>query len=234
MHYRAIGWPYLECLHPFVFRKTSWNDHILIVKDSSGGDRERLGKLKYNIWRGDAPTLHKILRGRRHVLWGAFSRSSIDPRHQSSNFIRRQRSFVREMSVTRIGKPGRHDLSCHHHPHRGGPRQRIFVGEHREGSCFARPMAGLAMLLQNRRDVLGKCRGRTSRFLRACSTTSHAGTPWKSSDRYPRATSERPGRAEELRRAWEWRNVRSSVQLLPFLFTRPVVMYRSMGRSLKR
>src|ERR1700680_473460 len=79
------------------------------------------------------------------------------------------------MSVLRVGKPRRHNFFCDHHLDHGSPRPCFLIREHGERCCFARPMAGLAVLLQNRRYVLGKRRRRIVRFL--CTRTAHATKP---------------------------------------------------------
>src|SRR3984957_8823723 len=165
VNHGTVGGANFEHLHPFVFLETRGNNHILIVHHSRRRNRKRLGQLKHNVWRRDAPTLHKTLRRRWHIFRGAFLRASVHPGNQGPNFIRGQRTFVGVMSVLGVGKPRRHNFFCDHQPDRGGPRAGFFITEHREGGGLARPMAGLAVLLQNRRYVLGKRRRRIVRFL---------------------------------------------------------------------
>jgi hypothetical protein len=67
-----------------------------------------------------------------------------------------QGSIVREFSDLLIGVPRRHLLLHHRGQHGLGPRSRLFIGEHGERSRFPRPMAHLAVALQDRRHILGE------------------------------------------------------------------------------
>src|SRR5580658_7400674 len=82
---RAVRWPNFEHLHPFVFGKTGRHNYVLIVDHSRSRDRERLWQLKYDVWRGYAPSLDKIFYWRRHVFLSTFLRACIDPGHQGSD-----------------------------------------------------------------------------------------------------------------------------------------------------
>src|ERR1017187_2314583 len=61
----------------------------------------------------------------------------------------------------RIGKPWRHLLQQHRFLHSYGPWSRLFIGEQGKRSGLAGTMAALAVLLQNRQNVLGKGHPRT-------------------------------------------------------------------------
>src|ERR1700721_15485 len=69
------------------------------------------------------------------------------------------------MAILRIGVPRRHDLLCYDHLDCGRPGLGLLIGEHGEGCRLSRPMAGLAVLLQNRRYILGKRRRSIARLL---------------------------------------------------------------------
>src|SRR6202030_3903786 len=90
VNHGTVGWANFEHLHPFVFLETGGDNHMLIVNHSCSRHRKRLGQLKHNVRRGDAPTLYKTLRRRWHIFRGALLRSSVHPRSQGSNFIRGQ------------------------------------------------------------------------------------------------------------------------------------------------
>ena len=65
------------------------------------------------------------------------------------------------MAVLRIGEPRRHLLRHHGGLHRLGPRARFRVSQQRHRSHFARAVAFLAVLLQDRQNVLVKCDARS-------------------------------------------------------------------------
>src|SRR5580704_6181074 len=79
------------------------------------------------------------------------------------------------MAVLGIGIPRRHNFLCYDHFDRGRPRFRLLIGEHGKGCGLSRPMAGLAVLLQNRRYVLGERRRSIARLLpeRGCRAAQH-------------------------------------------------------------
>src|SRR6266403_5371405 len=79
------------------------------------------------------------------------------------------------MSELGVGKPRWHNFLGDHHLDHESPRSRLLISEHGERRCLARAMAGLAMLLQDRRHVLGKRRRRIIRLLskRVSGATHH-------------------------------------------------------------
>ena len=167
MHHRAVGRPHFEHLHPLVFLEASRNDDILIVDHAGGRNGKRLWQLKNHIRLGNAPPLDKLVQRRWHILRIAFLGAAVHPSNKRADRRRRECPLIREVPVLRIGVPRRHDLLRDDHFDHGGPRLGVLIGQHRERRSLAWPVAGLAVLLQNGRDVLGK-RGRwVVRFLGA-------------------------------------------------------------------
>ena len=91
---------------------------------------------------------------RRRVPRIPFGRACIDPCGNQIDVQLLERPVVIEVAVARIGKPRRHRTSHHRLLDRPRPRARLLVGEHRERPDLAGAMAALAVLLENRNDVL--------------------------------------------------------------------------------
>src|SRR5438067_221706 len=67
------------------------------------------------------------------------------------------------MAHLRIGEPGRHLPAGDRSLDRLGPRTRVRIAEQRKGRHFTGTVASLAILLQNRQDVLTKGGGSSHR-----------------------------------------------------------------------
>src|SRR5258708_17090810 len=88
MNHGTVGWANFEHLHPFVFLEAGGDNHILIVNHPCSRHRKWLGQLKHNVWRGDAPTLHKTLRWGWHIFPGPLLRASVHPCLKVATFTR--------------------------------------------------------------------------------------------------------------------------------------------------
>ena len=106
----------------------------------------------------DAPPIDELHR-RRSVLRVTFNCTSIGPCDQRFGSGIAQRPIVCEMTIIRIRKPRRHLPADHRGLYSFCPRPRVFVGHEGHRSDFTRTMTGLAVLLQNRKNVLIKCYG---------------------------------------------------------------------------
>ena len=93
---------------------------------------------------------------RRHVGRVAARGAVVDPRGNLGNLGLAQRGIVLELldPDVAIDVPGRHLARDDAIPDRARPRTDLFIGHQRHRRHFARPMAGLARALQDRRDVL--------------------------------------------------------------------------------
>ena len=60
------------------------------------------------------------------------------------------------MAVFRIGEPRRHDFLADHALDARRHRAYLIVGDEREWAAFARAVAGLAIFLEDRRNVFGE------------------------------------------------------------------------------
>ena len=86
-------------------------------------------------------------------------------------------TLVGEVSVGRIGEPRRHLLVGDRGFDRARPRPRLLVGQERHRRDFARPMAGLTVLLQHRQHVLVERGARRQRRRRRCRQAAWSAVP---------------------------------------------------------
>src|ERR1700688_1009839 len=93
---------------------------------------------------------------RPHVLWIALQRTGVGPFGDRFDFTWLQGVVVQEATDLRICEPRWHLARSDGGLHRLGPRTRFFVRQERHRRYLARTMAGLAILLQNRKNVLVK------------------------------------------------------------------------------
>src|SRR5438093_10433238 len=116
------------------YRKTRWDSQDLI----------RLSGL---------PAIDRR-RKRRLIAGVALRRPVLGPDHDQSNLIIRQAPLVGKLAVSRLRFPWWHEAALR----RAGNQLRtlccIFISEQREWRYFAGAMAGGAMLIKNRRDIL--------------------------------------------------------------------------------
>src|SRR5438094_5952898 len=93
-------------------------------------------------------------RKRRLIARVALRRAVLGPSPDQSNLIIRQAPLVGKLAVSRFRFPWWHEAALR----RAGDQLRtpccIFISEQREWRYFAGAMAGGAMLIKNRRDIL--------------------------------------------------------------------------------
>ena len=170
-----------------------------------GGDREFLGRLEDEIGRPQLPVRRERER-RRHVLGVAPWRAGLGPRLEDGDLLARERLVVLEPgSDPGLGLPGRHLPFAGHQRDVRGALPRLFEGLQGKGADVMAAMAVLALLLEDRRHVLGECR-RLGGFRRLCllgrlvtpEAEGRAGTP---SRRRSRALQDRTATAPSGRLA---------------------------------
>ena len=148
---RGIGGAHLGFLHPEVFRDVSFYKDELIIDRALRRDLERLRHFDHKV-RLDIPAFLERTR-RWTILRIAFGRAVVNPRHKCLDLGVAQSAVVQKVPDIRVGKPWRHLLSHDRRFDGLRPGTRIRVAQERHRSHLTRPVALLAVLLQNRKDV---------------------------------------------------------------------------------
>ena len=143
---------HLDGGHPRVFLEAAGHDNPRPLDDALG--RHLVLRAVDHEVRLDPPPAVGPGDGLRTVLWIARRRPAIGPRGQCGDVLRGERPIVQEMAVAGVGKPRRHLLGLHRRLDRARPGACGLVGLERHGRDLAGAMARLAVLLQDRRDVL--------------------------------------------------------------------------------
>ena len=144
-------------LNPPVFGEVRGNFEILVVDGAVRGNRIFLAEREDRIGLADAPAVG-IDRLRGKVGGVAFGRAGRDPVQNGFFLDVGQAAVVQERAVRRIGVPGRHRALGDLRADRPGPGARVAKSQERHRRNFARPVASRAVLVKDRRDVLGKRR----------------------------------------------------------------------------
>ncbi len=84
----------------------------------------------------------------------AFGSVRSSPLRNCRDLIGSQRRVIREATVARIGKPGRHRFILGNLADRSGKRAHLLVSLERHGRHLALPVAVLASRLEDRQNVL--------------------------------------------------------------------------------
>ena len=108
----------------------------------------------------------------------ALRRAVAGPLHDGVDFLLRQRAVVLVVldADARVDVPGRHVARRHAIANRTRPRTRLFVGLQRHRRDRIRPVARLALVLENRRDVLGERRYGSGLSRERCRQSQEAST----------------------------------------------------------
>ena len=109
--------------------------------------------------RGEVPALSIRPHFRRgHVLRVALRRAGVDPLHDRLDLLVVERAIVLEALHADgvVDRPGRHRVVADASLDRLRPRPRLGVGDERHRRDRVGPVAGFALLLEDRRDVLGE------------------------------------------------------------------------------
>ena len=154
MHKLRPRRPHLRHLYPAILRKMCRHKSRTYIRYRRAPESATaFGICNTTSGRGIFQPL-RPMRRRRRVVRIASRRARLRPRGHRRNLVRAQRRIIQKMSVARIGKPRRHHLRSHRRGHgpRPGPRLLISLQSHRRN--FPRPVAPLAMPLQNRQEHL--------------------------------------------------------------------------------
>src|SRR5215469_2551607 len=181
---KKVAGPHLHALDPFVFGKMQREDYVLIFHLPASRDWARPGHLEHCIGLADVPAIGPLPR-RRRILRNAGWRACIRPFRNRPDLSARKRRVVREVTVLRIGEPGRHLARHCSLANRLGPGPRLGVSAKRHGRDLARPVALLAMVLENGQNIPIERRwssGRRCERSRAngepVKPRTYSGTPW--------------------------------------------------------
>ncbi len=155
MHHRAIRRARFGHLHPFVFFEAGGNDHVLIVDRAAGGNVKWLRELEDDVGLGNSPAIEKF-GGRRQVFRIAFDGAVVGPLDERRDIFLRERAIVGEVAVLRIGEPRRHNFLAYDALDARRHGFHLIVGDQRKRAAFAGAVAGLAIFLEDRRDVFGE------------------------------------------------------------------------------
>ena len=153
MHDVPLGGTYFRRLNPAVLGEVRRHDDVLIVDDARGRNLEGHRQLEHQVRCPDAPSLDPC-DGLRQIAPIALGRSAVGPSHDGVDVRGAQTHGVREPAVVRIGEPGRHPSIADGVLDLGRTPTRALIGQQRERARFTGPMADLAILLEDRRDVL--------------------------------------------------------------------------------
>ena len=155
MNDAPIAGPNLEGLHPLVFRKVGGYFEVLIRDLAGGRDVIWRGHPDHGVRRADHPALRKY-RLRRHRLQVTRGSPRVHPTHDEFFFRRAQSAIVRPGAVRRVCVPRRHRALHDVVLDRTRPGSGVLIGNERHRRDLARPVTGRAVLVKDRRDVLGE------------------------------------------------------------------------------
>ncbi len=147
---RAIARDGLGRLDPPIFLEVRGDPQVDVRQDSLGGDGVGLGDLEDGIGGADGPPFRELLGGgeRLGIAQGA---PLVDPGEERGPLARGQAPVVLEVPVAWVGVPGGHPAVVHHLADGRGVAAGVVVGPQRERADLARPVARLALLLDDPR-----------------------------------------------------------------------------------
>ena len=152
VHDAPIAGSHFDALDPGVFLESRRHHDPLVIDRPRGRDAERLRHLEDLVGLADVPAVEE---GQRSGCLPriALGRAAIGPAGDRVDLRLRETTVVLEVADGRIGVPRRHLPAHGGSLHGRRPGARVAVGQHRKRRRFARPMAGLAMLLEHRHHV---------------------------------------------------------------------------------
>ncbi len=151
---RRIARTELDRLNPLVLGQMRRHADVLIGDRAIGRDLELLGHREDRVGLADRPALGERRPGRQIAVVAA-RRARVDPGGNRVDVLLREARIVLEDAVRRVGRPRRH-LALHHALLDGArPGTGLFVCHQRHRREHRRPMAADAVVVDNRRDVLG-------------------------------------------------------------------------------
>ena len=179
MHVRARPGLDFNGLQPLVFGEVGWNLDVLILDRAGGRNLERLGHREHGVGLADGPPVDER-RSRGKVLVVPFRRARIHPRRNRVDLGLREAGVVLEVADRGIGAPRRHLARDDALLDRPRPGPGLFERHQRHRREHGRPVAFDAVLVEDRRDVLGegdRRRGRASPGAAADCPRTTADTP---------------------------------------------------------
>ena len=160
VHDFAVAGPELDRLNPLRFREVCRDVEVLVFDHPVGRHGVLLLHFKDDVRRAHGPTVRVDRRG-RHVLRVALGCACGHPAEEHFLFLGSQPALVQERAFRRDGMPRRHVSFADFVANVLGMRPDVVVGQERHRCDLAGPMAGRAVLEENRGDVFGV--GRTGR-----------------------------------------------------------------------
>jgi hypothetical protein len=143
-------------LHPFIFGEVCGNDFVGVFDVAGGGKRD-------GCWHGDDVVgLRNDPAGGPVTRWRSVARiacgsARVDPRGESRDFLCGERRIVGEMPAAGISEPRRHDAARDVVFDLRGEAACLRVGDERHGCNFAGTMTGLAVLLEDGKNIFVEC-----------------------------------------------------------------------------
>jgi hypothetical protein len=147
----------LRHLYPTVLGKMRRDNFVRVFNLPLGRYRHRRRHSHHNIRLRNVPTPCPISRRWAIVRISSGSLGRC-PGGNRRNLLVGERSVVRKVTVSRIGKPWRHHLHPDGVRHGRGPRTRLIVGHERHRRHFSRTVTTLAVILKDGQNVLVKSR----------------------------------------------------------------------------
>ena len=151
---RPVARDGLGRLDPDVFLEVGRDPEVDVGNDPLGRARSRSrgARKRRRACRSSSP---RKTCGGPAVLGVAQRRALIDPGQERGALLGRQAAVVDEMAIARIGVPGGHPALVDHLADHRRMLSGIVIGQERERPDLAGPVAGLALVLDDRGDVRG-------------------------------------------------------------------------------
>lgn len=137
---------------PGILFERGGNGQLFPFLNAGGGNR--IGREINRHVRLDIPAAFGPLHGWRRIRRFARRRAGIDPGHNRVNLRLLQRAVIIKMSVFGIGEPGRHFLCGDVGLDGCGPGTGALIVEEGKRANLSRPVATLAMLLNDGQHIL--------------------------------------------------------------------------------
>ena len=153
MYKGAVARTNLRHRNPAILLEVSRNDDVLIRHIARRRKSFRFGHGKHNVGRRDIPA-GSYFYGRRSGCGIAFGSVRVGPGGESGDFLRSQRTIVREMTTAWVGEPGGHFAQSGLFTNRRSERARVRIRIERHGGDFAGPMAALTVRLKDGQYVM--------------------------------------------------------------------------------
>lgn len=162
MHDTPVGRPSFGGSHPCVFFKASRDGEVLIFDGAFRRYRKSLRHCESLVRPGGQIPAFGPASWRRSVVRIARAGSGLGPLGEGLAFSEGKRTVVLELPTAGIGEPRRHFSVEHSGPNRFRPWSHLLIRKERHGCDFSRPVALLAVVLQDGQHIAiegGRCRG---------------------------------------------------------------------------